>query len=206
MPKIEYFLRKSKVRKIPMTRVSCVNNSEPKVSMFNYAAMGALGGYALKYTLPLTEKEKNLYNKDFFTREQTGLSTNIRKEFIENIENAAKKNPENKVYSTFLAVVGKKGENVENLEKNAVFQKSSKEIQNGVEQLMSSYSNISKDVKNFGEHTFNTLVKTARSAPLFIGVGALAGVVAAVGVNALNKNGERLEAEYEKEKAFDEIA
>jgi len=166
-------------------------NAENRANIFHYAITGGLAGYAAKYAIPITAKEKLEHNYTNYVkdaREQLG-------EELAAFKNAIKKDAKKDAASRLFVDQFSKNKECEQILDTKAFKSAKKNVQEGVKLLVDQYSLLKANSEKNAKIIFDSAIKGLRSTNAFLGVGILAGTALALAKNALDANGRRLEQE-----------
>lgn len=164
-------------------------NNEQKSNCASYGVVGALTGFAAKYALPVTEKEKDKHNYIMHKRNSRAEVSKELKNFIEAIKaDAQSGNEASQIFTDTFT----KQKSTASVLKSAAFKNASNEIKQDVQLLAQQYNTLKYNGAENARVKFNTMVKASRSTNTFLALGALGGILIAVANNALNANAQKL--------------
>ena len=177
--------------KVCMSQLVVQNyDAENKANIFHYAITGGLTGYAAKYALPITDKERldNDYS-GYVKRARSQLSEEMA-EFREAIQkDAVKKDAASKIFvDTFVP-----NQECEQILESKAFKSAKQTVKDDVKLLVDQYNLLKSNGEKNAKIMFDTAVKGLRSVNTFLGVGVLAGLTVALAKNALDAHGRKLE-------------
>ena len=180
------------------------NNNQNSANLMHYAVTGALVGYASKYAIPVTERERKQFD---FSEAMRNANKNLDKEldsFVRAVQEDATSSPPNqasKIFSENFDAAKKPS----SIFKTDAYKKADDEVKIGVQTLVEQYHTIKSNGKQLIKTGMDNMVKSFRSGGGRAVLGMFAGITAAVALNALNNECEKTKRQEKLEQQKKEI-
>ena len=164
--------------------VNAVQKNENKSHSASYiksATIGGLGGYALKYILPVMPQEKEEHFDSFLT----DLKKQVRESKLKAIDDIRNSPDKTLAADSFIRLVDKnelKASKIKELKGPLSFD---------VMDIVTQINDKGREVKACGKETFTALTKHVRSSSTFVTTGIGVAFVAAFVYNAFGKFSEK---------------
>lgn len=156
-------------------------NSPTQVSYLKYAATGALGGYALKYLVPVTYSERDEdYNA--ILKENQENAAKQKTDEIEKIRHSGRHSAKRtESTDTFIRMYDGNTLTPENIHKLE------SPLKENVLNMLNKLNSQSQELITKGKRNLDAVTKSIRPTHVFAGTGLIIGFLTAVGTNILRR-------------------